>query len=309
MIHNIPLKITYQVFIKTAKYFMKLLPNIKHTYNDLLVFLKLKVGEYSEEILKKAYQFSQCTEDQKEQLKATISTEELQLIEKIIAENFNYKKLAEYFIKSELKDVFNIIELATDKTLSEIKDIDREKLLDLLLTIMQYPLLALQSAQAYKQQFEKIEDIYEFLISYNDPNRKKDPIDEVIESEINFKPWNIYDLVWLSNNLITPLRKDKYSIEWLENCELEDLFICYLELNDRNTVQAGEHWYRDKLREIVQKCEAEDVPTGDKDKPNRKRTDEEKAELAELLTFEYFLHERLKQEKIDAEEENKNEYS
>lgn len=108
----------------------------------------------------------------------------------------------------------------------------------------------------------------------------------------------------MENNLITPLRKDKYSIEWLENCELEDLFINYLELNDRNTIQSGDYWYREKLREIDQKCEAEDVETGDKENPKRKRTDEEKQELAEMLSLEYFLHERLK---IKAEEENENE--
>lgn len=229
-------------------------------------------------------QYTSCTNEQKEELKQNETIENIELYERVIKETESYNlipsKLYEYILVNQLESqVFSILGI-TDKTIAT------DKLIELLLNNITDTANYLDNSHKIKQQLEKVDKVYLFIEYYQ--NRKKDEIDLVVDNQIEFNNWNIYDLSWLENNIITGLRKDSYSIEWLDNTDIEIVFLAYLNLCDRRLIESADYWFRDKLREIETKVN-EKIETGDKDNPNRERSHSEKEAFKLELDAQYFI--------------------
>lgn len=281
--------INYKIFSKTIKFFIKACSKIGFTYSDLLISLNLKNNDYPDDILKKVQDYIDCSESQKEMLKDIESPENIALIEKIISLSSLPVKLIDVISNQNNKEIFDILLLSSELNLSEIKELSDENLIINLIDILKEAVKALEQASEYKAQFEKPEDTFLFIEYYNNRKKSPDDIDELVNNQIEYKPWNIFDLSWFQNNIITGLRKDKYSIEWLESSDLHEVFLDYLDLCDRNLIQSADYWFREKLREIETKLNAKDVETGDEKEKYRERTPEEKLALAKKLDKEYFI--------------------
>ena len=277
-------EINYKKLRKVILFFLDILPKIDYKYNDLLILLRVKSLNYPDKILSKMNQYTSCTNEQKEELKQNETIENIELYERVIKETESYNlipsKLYEYILVNQLESqVFSILGI-TDKT------IDTDKLIELLLNNITDTANYLDNSHKIKQQLEKVDKVYLFIEYYQ--NRKKDEIDLVVDNQIEFNNWNIYDLSWLENNIITGLRKDSYSIEWLDNTDIETVFLAYLNLCDRRLIESADYWFRDKLREIETKVN-EKIETGDKDNPSRERSHSEKEAFKLELDAQYFI--------------------
>lgn len=118
-------------------------------------------------------------------------------------------------------------------------------------------------------------------------NRELDEIDKIENDLTKIEIFDIYDMSRFED-IFHALRKDKYSMEYLNTLSLTDFFKAYYELIDRNKVESARYWFREKLRDIEQKCN-EKVPLEGSDKGEmRERTDLEKEALNEELEQKYF---------------------
>lgn len=189
-----------------------------------------------------------------------------------------YLKFKEYI--SENKDILN--EISKYLSLKKLKDIDK---LNYLINIFSSAYNLILLAQFYHSYTKSIEKKYKFIEYYK--NRKKEAIDE-IEEDCTNKDFDIYDLSEFEN-IYTSLRHDKYPIEYLDKLPLQDIFLLYYQLIDRNIIEISRNWFRDKLREIEQKVN-EKIPLECSEKGEmRERTEEEKQILNDELEKEYFI--------------------
>lgn len=84
----------------------------------------------------------------------------------------------------------------------------------------------------------------------------------------------------MERNVYKPLLKSGYSVEFLENTDIEIIFIRYLDYLDSCLIEQAERWVTDKLNEIERKVnEKIELPDG----KSREKTDIEKDVLRREL--------------------------
>lgn len=74
---------------------------------------------------------------------------------------------------------------------------------------------------------------------------------EVFLDRLTDDNFNLYDLVYLENSIITPLLKNNYSIDYIEESNLELIIDKWLSLQDSNLVEISKQWVIENERQIL----------------------------------------------------------
>lgn len=89
----------------------------------------------------------------------------------------------------------------------------------------------------------------------------------------------------MENEILSPLRKEGISSDWLENTDLEEIIIKYLQFNKRNLKENARFWFRSTIQEIHRK--ARETETDKKGKVIEKTQSQIEAK-ERALYLEYF---------------------
>lgn len=94
----------------------------------------------------------------------------------------------------------------------------------------------------------------------------------------------MYSWVFIENNILTPLRKDKYDINYLVSLEISEIIPLWLALKNRQLLEAADYWFDRKLDEI----ESESNKPIEINGKTQDRSEVSKAQIRKELYDKYF---------------------